>query len=110
MSEQSLTDSRFWLLMPLRQRTLKAHLEKMLEEMPDKYRGDRYLRPTTKAAMIELIQKGRDRYWNDQQSRAPAALSRPGRHRRRKVAADLCDIPASECNEWLRSLPEPNLS
>lgn len=66
-----------------------------MEALPDWYRGDRAVSPATKAGLIEFIEEARV------QARNHVFAERCTED----IRADLCDIPASEVDAWLKTLP-----
>jgi len=86
-----------WLLCNLTSKS-KAGLETLIEEAAqDGFDAPPGIR--NNAERRAFLTQARSQYWDRRQS---------AKSRKPSLAADLCQIPASECNEWLRTLPRRN--
>ena len=104
---------RAWLTVTLTDRLTMGELQKIIAAMPPAWRGDdasgAYSRPSRKADILDWLRERRQRYWDTAQVRNASGQTvnsaRATQQRGTTRRADLCKIPAAECNAWLRSLP-----
>lgn len=77
--------------------TKKAGLIELLNSIPVEFfpDGRATKEPKTNKARAELVRAARRNHWSKQR-RKRRGLTRP---------SSLCEIPASEVNEWLKTLP-----
>jgi len=90
-----MSDDKRWILATYNLRNKRGELESIAKSIPHRFRPYNPI-PSRKADLVKFIQVSRAAYWDD-----PKAEKSPT-----PPKADLCQITASECNEWLRYLPK----
>jgi hypothetical protein len=83
-----------WLMHTLGSNMRKAVLVDLIDQIPVQYRNGFLPAARTNADRIDLIRAARQTYYDD-----------PDRPKKPRKRDRLCQVTASECNEWLRSLP-----
>ena len=110
-----------WLIAATLGRPKKADLIAAINAIPSAYRGDPRVMPKTNADKLAFLREAREAYYRDTRDPATGRGSAPDRadqdhfpgrrnprraRRKKPVTADLCDVTAAACNDFLRSLPE----